>query len=86
MRKPPLCIFISWYLLPAKPLFIRKTKMASEKTKAIVEAAFKFVEEKRAEGWTREDFLNSLKAMLDSDTGESELKSSVQPRTTPKGS
>jgi hypothetical protein len=33
-------------------------------TRALVAAAFRFAEEKRAKGWTREDAAASLKRML----------------------
>jgi len=47
-------------------------KRYKESTKAIVAGAFKFAEEKRAQGWTRQDAAANLKKMLESDTGDDE--------------
>jgi hypothetical protein len=42
---------------------------------AMVEATKQFAAEKRAEGWTREDFAEALKQMLLSDTGDEPITS-----------
>ena len=45
-------------------------KAYAQSTREIVAGAFRFAEEKRKQGWTREDAAAGLKAMLESDTGD----------------
>lgn len=45
------------------------SKTYSPKTQAIVEAAKAFAEQRKAEGWTKQDFLDGLKELLESDSG-----------------
>ena len=47
-------------------------KKYSKKVTEIVAAAQKFAEEKRSQGWTRQDAAAKLKKMLESDTGSDE--------------
>lgn len=44
------------------------------RAKRIVAKAKKWAEEKRKEGWTREDFAKGLKEMLESDDGSGGIK------------
>jgi hypothetical protein len=48
----------------------RSKKQYEDSTKAAVAGAFKFAQEKRSQGWTRQDAAASLKSMLESDTGD----------------
>ena len=47
-----------------------KPSIKSDSVKAIVEGAKKFAQDKKSQGWTKQDAAASLKKMLESDTGD----------------
>jgi predicted DNA-binding WGR domain protein len=47
-----------------------ETKQHTDSAKANVAAAMALMRQKQAEGWTKEDFAEALKQMMESDTGD----------------
>ncbi len=64
-------LLITNAMLAAANITIKdQMKQYSDSSNAIVQRAMEFAEEKKAQGWTKDDAANALKNMLKSDTGD----------------